>query len=416
MRMPRCNSLYTLAALAALAAPLAGAQVPALTFSGYGTLGAVHSDNDRADYLGDPFKPSGPGHTGDWSAEVDSRLGGQVTAVFTPRLSGVVQVLAQQRYDESWTPRVEWANLRYQLGDDLSVRAGRVVLPIFMLTDARRVGYAMPWVRPPVEMYSLVPVTSNDGFDASWRLPMGEASTTFQVTAGESDSPFPDSSGFDAGSAKARRLAAASATLERGPLSARAIYGEARLTIEALEPLADAFRAFGPPGEAIAARYSVRDRRVTFLGVGASYDPGGWFAMAEWARFDTRSIIGRKVAWYASGGMRMGKFTPYATYARLRTDVGPPEPGLPLAFLPPELVPIAAGLNAVLAQQLAVAPRQETATVGVRWDFWRSASLKVQYDRVDVASGSIGTFGNVQPGFERGSTVGVFSVAVDFVF
>jgi hypothetical protein len=392
------------------------AQAPTWSFSGYGTLGIAHSDNDRADYLVDSFKPSGPGYTREWNPEVDSRIAGQVSASFAPRVTGVVQVIVQQRYDESWTPTVEWANVKWQVTDDLSVRAGRVVLPVFMVTETRRVGYANTWVRPPVEVYSMVPVTHNDGIDASWRLPLGEASATFQITAGRSDSRFPNSSGFDAGTAEARKLVALAATWERGPFTARANYGEAKLTISAFEPLFDAFRQFGPAGEDIAARYSVKDRKVDFTGLGASFDPGSWFVTGEWAHFDTHSIVGERTAWYVSGGARFGSWTPYLTYASLESGGKRSEAGLSLAGLPPQLAAVAGGLNAALNQQLTLAPFQDTVSVGVRWDFWRNAAVKLQYDHVSLGAGSVGTFGRVQPGFEPGGRVGIFSAAVDFVF
>lgn len=414
MRMRRSsNALF---ALGLACAPAAMAQAPTWSFSGYGTLGVAHSDNDRADYLVDAFKPSGPGYTREWNPEVDSRIAGQVTATFAPRITGVVQVIVQQRHDESWEPTVEWANVKWQVTDDLSVRAGRVVLPVFMVTDTRRVGYANPWVRPPVEVYSMVPVTYSDGLDASWRLPMGGGTTTFQGTVGRSDSKFPNSSGFDAGKAEARDLWALNATYERGPFTARVNYGEAKLTISAFEPFFEGFRQFGPAGEAIAARYSVNGRKVDFLGLGANYDPGSWFAMAEWAHFDTHSVVGEREAWYVSAGMRFGKWTPYATYASLDAKSTRSDPGLPLTGLPPQVLPVAAGLNALLNQQLALAPIQETVSVGVRWDFWRNAALKLQYDHVNLGAGSVGTFGRVQPGFEPGGRVGIFSAAVDFVF
>ena len=405
-----------IAAVLALPAAAAALEAPTFTFGGYGTLGVVHSDNDQADYLVDAFKPNGPGYTKEWSPDVDSRLGLQGTASFGSRLSAVVQVLVQQRHDDTYKPVVEWANLKYQVTPDLYVRAGRVVLPIFMVTDTRRVGYANPWVRPPVEVYSLVPVTSSDGVDAAWRLRAGDVSTTVQLTAGRSSSDFPDSSGFDAGTAEGRKLLAANALLEWGPLSARVSYGNARLTIEALNPFFDAFRQFGPPGQAIADRYHVDDRRVTFVGLGASYDPGAWFVTAEWAEFDTRSIVGKKRAWYGSGGLRLGKVTPYATYARIDSEGDISDPGLSLAGLPPHLVPAATALNAALNMQLGAAPQQETISIGARWDFLRNAALKVQHDRVRLDESSRGTFGNWQPGFRLGSTVGIFSLAVDFVF
>ena len=132
---------------------------PLFSFSGFGTLGAIHSDSDRADYLVDAFHPDGAGYTRRWSADADSRLGLQLTTNFASRLSAVVQVVSEQRYDGTYRPAVEWANVKLQATPDLSVRAGRVVLPIFMVTDSRKVGYANVWVRPPVEVYSLVPVT-----------------------------------------------------------------------------------------------------------------------------------------------------------------------------------------------------------------------------------------------------------------
>lgn len=416
MRTPLFNSRTLAALLAAGLAPCVQAQAPAWSFSGYGTVGVVRSGHDQADYLVDSFKPTGPGHTREWDPEVDSRLAGQVRAQFNPALSGVVQVVVQQRHDDTWKPRIEWANLTWNVTEDFSLRAGRVVLPVFMLTDTRRVGYAYPWVRPPVEMYSMVPVTSNDGVEANWRIATGDIRTTLQFTAGRSDSPFPESSGFNAGTAEARDLVKLAATVERGPFSLRADYGEAKLTIASLDELFDVFRAFGPPGEAIASRYTLNGRRVTFLGLGLSYDPGPWFAMGEWARFDTRSIVGKKEAWYASAGARFGKVTPYATYARVRVLSARSDPGLPLAGLPPEAAAAAAELNALLNMTLAVGPMQETTSVGVRWDVWKSAAIKLQYDRVKVGAGSNGTFGNLQPGFTSGRHVGIFSAAVDFVF
>jgi hypothetical protein len=389
---------------------------PSFSLSGYGTLGVVHTDNRNADYLSDAFKPNGPGATRDWSMDVDSRVAVQATGNLTLKLSAVLQVISQQRYDGSYQPTVEWANVRYQATPEFGIRAGRVVLPIFMVTDSRRVGYAIPWVRPPVEVYSLVPVTNNDGIDATYRLPVGQGNNSFQVTAGRSDSKFPGSAGLGGGTAKARNLLALVDTFESGFFTARVNYGRGKLTIEEFAPLFDAFRQFGPAGQAIAARYDVKDRNVTFIGVGASYDPGSWFLMGEWARFDTHSVIGAKSAWYASAGYRFGKMTPYLTYARMKSDGATTDPGLPLAGLPPPIAQQAAMLNAALNQQLGAVPVQDTVSVGLRWDFWRSAALKLQYDRVSLGANSRGTFGHATPDFKPGGKVQVYSAAVDFLF
>ncbi|HEX3062185.1 MAG TPA: porin [Usitatibacter sp.] len=405
------------AALAALSTAARADEAPQLKFSGYGTIGVAHSDNRDADYLVDSFKPNGPGFTRAWNADTDSRLGLQASAEFSPRVSAVLQVISQQRYDGSYRPAIEWANVKFSPLPDLNLRAGRIVLPVFMVTDSRRVGYANAWVRPPVEMYSMVPVTNSDGIDASYRATLsGTTADTLEVTAGRSDAKFPASQGLGAGTAEVRDILAVANTLESGFATVRLNYGQARLTIPDYRAFEDAFRQFGPPGAAIAERYGVDGKLVKFVGAGVSYDPGPWFAIAEWAQFDTHSIIGKKAAWYVSAGHRWNKFTPYATYARLKGLSNTSDPGIPLAGLPPQVAAVAGQLNAVLDSQLAVLPTQSTLSVGVRWDLLRSAALKLQYDRVTPGAGSHGVFGNIQPGFQPGTTVHLISATFDFVF
>src|SRR5689334_17317359 len=97
MRQRPSNKTKSAALAFALAAGTAMAQSPTWSFSGYGTLGVVRSDNDQADYLVDAFKPSGPGHSRDWDLKADSRIAGQVTGNLTPSITAVVQVIVQQR-------------------------------------------------------------------------------------------------------------------------------------------------------------------------------------------------------------------------------------------------------------------------------------------------------------------------------
>jgi hypothetical protein len=110
------------------------------SFSAFGTLGLVHSSEDDADFTASPLQPTGAGYTRPWSPAVDSRLGAQLTVRFTPQLSAMLQVIAEQRNDDTCTPHVEWANISYQATPDFSVRLGRIVLPTFLLSDSRKVG------------------------------------------------------------------------------------------------------------------------------------------------------------------------------------------------------------------------------------------------------------------------------------
>jgi hypothetical protein len=137
----------------------------------------------------------------------------------------------------------------------------------------------------------------------------------------------------------------------------------------------------------------------------------------EWGRVDNRSVLGQNTGWYASGGYRLRKrFTPQITYARVKADGPTSDPGLTLSALPPSLAGLAAGLNAALNSQLGPRAVQETVSIGGRWDFWKNTALKLQLDHSRHGDGSAGTLTNLQPAFQRGGTVNVFSATIDFVF
>lgn len=381
------------------------------SFSGFGTLGLVHSSEPNADFVGNSLQPNGAGFSREWSADVDSRLGVQVTGTFTKHISVVLQVVAEQRYDGTYNPHVEWLNVKYQFTPDFFVRVGRVAIPSFLVSDSRKVGFANPWVRPPVEVYGLVPITANDGVDASYRFHAGDFTSTLNVTTGQID--FTDTGGVVD---KARRGIGISDTVEWGALTMHVSYQTADLTVPSLNALLGAFRQFGPAGVSLAEKYEVDARSLSLVAIGALWDQGSWFAMAEWGGTHSHSALGRRSAWYASGGYRLGKVTPYVTYAQTKADSNTSDPGLNASGFPAELAPTIGALNAGLNGVLGSIPVQKSFTLGGRWDFRKDAALKVQYEHIDLGSDSAGTFTSVQPGFQLGGTIHVVSATVDFLF
>jgi opacity protein-like surface antigen len=387
------------------------AETPSFSLNGFGTLGVVRSDEDKADFASSLVVPDGAGYTRDWSPEVDSVLGLQLTADLTPRFTGILQVVSEQRYDETYTPVVEWANLKFDITPDLSIRAGRMVQQTFMVSEYRKVRYATPWNRPPKEVYDMIPITNADGIDFSYRFRFDGFTNTLRALYGTQDVDIPDGS-----EVSARDIVELSDTLEWGAATLFAGYGRSRLTIEDLNPLFDAFRQFGAEGEAIADRYDIDGKRFEIMSFGLRYDPGEWFAMGEWARLNSRTYIADIEGYYITGGYRFGEVTPYMTLARVRARSDTSDLGLSPAGLSPEQAAQAEGLNAVLNQILGSAAQQKSISVGVRWDFIRNAALKVQYQYLDLDDGSQGVLTNTQPGFEPGGAVNLFSAAIDFVF
>jgi hypothetical protein len=410
--------IATLAPILALAddPPSAAAPDPAFSFGGFGTLGVVHSSEHAADFTSSTTEARGAGYSRNWSGAVESLIGAQVAANLTPKLSAVLQVISQQNYDAGFRPHVEWANLKYQFTPDISVRVGRTALDLFLVADSRNVGFANPWIRPPIELYTMVSVTSSDGIDASYRLAMGAASNTLQLTVGRTNYKYPVPNSDSAGDANVKNQISLVDTYERGFATVRLSYDRAHVTIPAFTPLFDSFSEFGAEGVAIAGRYGIEDRLIDFYGISANYDPGAWFVMGEWGRVKSHSILGDVTGWYASGGYRVGKVTPFATYAQVRPDTNTFDPGLNLASLPPSLAAPAAALNAALNATLSKVASQRTVSAGARWDVVKNVDLKLQLDHTNLGANSQGYLTNTQAGFRRGSSFDLVNLAVDFVF
>jgi hypothetical protein len=306
---------------------------------------------------------------------------------------------------------VEWANLKYQLTPDLSIRIGRTELPTFLFSDTRKVGYTYPWVRPPIEVYNLLPISASDGVGFSYRLVFDDLTNTIQGSYAQSKTEQPD----NRGTASARGSFNLSTTTEYKSFTVRVFYQTVRLTVTSIDPILDAFRMFGSEGVAIANKYNSDGKRVATEVIGASYDPGHWFVIGEWGHAGFNSFLGEQTAWYGSGGYRVGKFTPYVTYARVRAASNS-DPGLTISDLPPALAGFAAGLNAGLNAVLQSIPDQNTASLGMRWDFMNNLDFKLQVDHTRLGADSAGTLTNLQSGFHPGSTVNLFSATLNFVY
>lgn len=388
----------------------AQSEEPVWSFNGFASLGLVHSSENSSDYVPGPLLSQGVGRSENPSAVPDSRAALQVNYQANPQLSATVQFVLEQDFRGDVRPRLEWANLQYHASERLSVRVGRIALNTFMVSDYRKVGYAQPWVRPPAELYHLVGITNSDGIDATYRFSHEGTHYSSQLVYGRNRLTE------TGGGLEVSNLWGSFNRLERGPLTLHAGLLSAKLQYGFYDELWQAYRAFGPAGETLVADYDASGKWAPFLAFGAAWDAGEWFLQGEWGRGDTRSDYGKRAGWYLSAGMRQGDWAPYLTYARARGSERDAEGLDPAQFAAP-LTPLLEELNNVLFLfQSAVAPRQETISVGLRRDLYPGISATAQYDRVSTLDGSIGLFRNLETSRYRPSGANVLSFSLDFVF
>jgi hypothetical protein len=348
---------------------------PKVTFGGFGSLGVSHSSMHLGDYTLDSTIPKGAGLSEDWSTGNDTRIAGHLAAKFTPQISAVLQVVSEYHAPNDYQPEVEWANVKFAFTPDAYIRAGRIALPTFLDSDNRDVGYTYVWIHPPVELYRQLAITHSDGVDAMYRVEFGDVGNTLRaVLYGENTIERLN------GKSISKNMWGIFDTIEYGPTTVHLGYQERQSASQNSQT--------GVTGAWISN---------SDLSVGVNYDPGNWFAMSEWIQ---RKSTYRNSAMYVSAGYRINKYTPYLTYAQ----------NSPGSFL--------SGFPAPSANSIRLANRaQNTASLGVRWDFMKNTDFKLQYDQVKLSNNSNGFLANVPAGvYLSGQTFHVISAVVDFIF
>ncbi|HEX8602602.1 MAG TPA: hypothetical protein VF774_08145 [Pseudoduganella sp.] len=321
-----------------------------IKISGFGTGALTWTDTDDAQYVR-ANQASGAGkhvRTG-----VDSNLGLQIDARINDWFSLTAQGLVHKAGEDSYGADATLAFAKLRVSDNLSLRAGRVGLPIFMISDYRHVGYANIMLRPPQEMYNLIPINSLDGADATWQQSLGDTTLTAQLAYGRTEEKA--AGGNTTIVITNQRVVNVSA--EHGPFTVRVSRSDAKFSAE-------------------VGDFATPKAKVSFTSAGAAMDWNNIVLQSEYGQTRGGSAPGKN-AWYLMGGYRVGKFVPFYSHGRVTGGIS-----------------------------------QTTDSVGLRWDAFRSAALKFQVDRVRP-QGS-GMFVNVKPGFDGPVTVG--AVSVDFVF
>lgn len=360
---------------ACVAATVALIQVPAhaqdlngllnnidFTFGGYGTIGTVRSSTDDAQFVrGTEFR----GATQSIAENVDSNLGVQGTARFNSWLS----VTAQALWDnDALTDSISWAYVKVDPLDSLSIKLGKMEMPLFQVSDSRDINYANNWLRPPNEVYSLAGIEELTGGEISYTLPLGVTHLT--VTGYGGNSFFSTNTGALAGS----------------HINAWDVHGgELRWDT----PWVGLRYGIATTENEVAPN---NHDKYTFESLGATVDRDNIVAMAEWVkRYDVGyAYVVDSIGWYVFGGYHIGKLTPYASYATTTKS----KPYL---------------------AAYALSEDQDTTAVGVRWDAFKSADIKFQLERVDPRGTDGASFVQASPTFGN-TTVTVASLTLDFIF
>lgn len=380
-----------------------------IRINGFATFGAQITDlrQDGATYndSGNNDGHVSLGTSDSWDHNTLSRAGLQVTANLTDRTQLVTQFLARGR--DNYHTSMQWAYLSHKLTSNLTVRAGRLVLPFYMHSQYNDVSYAYPWPSLPDEVYSTVPGETADGLDIIWDFTTGPINHSFNLQWANTD-VYASNSNLEVEKYHVQNLISSSLSSTWNSLTVRLGYASGNVDHQSLvgqgivKDLEFGEMLYGltsgaegvPPGTStlVAGALDIDHGFAYFANAGFRYDDGRFLLMSEWAQLDIHGYFPRTRSSYTTAGMYFGRWLSTVTYGRVDTS----DHEKPLA---------------VIGQGAAGAKQQKRWGYGLRFDVTNNVSIKGEVSHIFGFSGTNGLFSQ-----KPEHHVNLFRLSVDAMF
>ena len=289
-----------------------------LKINGFMTAGAAVNDGD------DVYEPLYD-IDDDYKFSSVSKAGVQMTFEITDDWDATVQLLS--RGANSYKLEAEWAYISWQATESMSFKFGRQRLPYYMLSEYLDVGYALPWVLPPLELYN-IPATTTDGVSGVYTFSAGPVNFAAQANVGQAPG-YTEQLEADFISSPAW---GANLTAEWNSLTVRVGYNRSTLRTDPdeggvadslLSSLTYALTDLGPQfGVPEPGNLEIGSDNITtdYISAGFIYDNGSLLVMGEIANLSVETFQPVGDAGYFTVGYRFGKWMPHVTFSKFQTD------------------------------------------------------------------------------------------------
>lgn len=399
--------------------------------SGFGTLGYVQSNQP---YAYQRFIDSGG------TLKRDSVLGLQLDAKVSNDFGATVQLKSAPSLsdDRRYEGSVSWAFLSYRPTNDLLLRVGKQRLPLYLYSETYDVSATYAFARLPAEMYTISPSNDFNGVSLGRTVPLSNGDLSIDGFFGATKTTFrlwlrggPGQAAGPLFIDEDIKLGGVSIAYKPGTDTYRLNFGAAKLRRSDGEQFDRTypFVTIGPgigyyqvapalPGPGITTQRSLTFG-VASLGVDFGV-AGGFRIISEMSRvwIPDVDISAASTRGYLSLLRRTGNWTPYVTYAAMRSASNVRDLYIGLSSnMVPNTIPGAALLN---ASQRAGADSlifydQRSVSVGTSYRFSAKNVMKAEFMRTRIGQGS--SLVDVPPLSDvRNQNINVFSVSYSFVF
>jgi len=281
--------------------------------SGFGTLGVTFAGKDNVGYRKEYTHGA---QYGSASIFPDSVFGLQIDADLFSNLTATVQVVAEKRTKQNFNNIVDWAFLSYQARPDVVIRAGRMGIDLFMLSEYRNIGFAYLWTHPVTEFYTPVSLSHYDGMDIKFSKSIDQGYLEFKVYGGQTGSDIKVSRG-DFG-LRMRPLFGANASFETDHWKTRLTFASTNVASTrnaGLDRLLGALDqvppSVWPQAADLSSLIAGENNQVYYYSIGMLYDKDNWLVQSEFALTDSKWPSVAMTNGYLSVGRRVGSVTFY---------------------------------------------------------------------------------------------------------
>lgn len=252
--------------------------------------------------------------------------------------------------EDDWSLDVTWAYVKHRFDSGLTMRAGRLGVPLYIYSDFIDVGYAYPWARTPVNVYGLMPFTNYTGADATYSFDLDAASLRVQTFYGATN---PDTT---FGTTDFPVIYGLNLTLDYDDMMFRIVGGKANgVTLDSGNSSAP--NSFLVNGNTSLNLGELNDENAFFLGSGFSYDDGELLIISELIRQYTAGVYPDWNSGYITFGYYVDDFLPYVTAGFIRSTDDSLRESNSLS-------------------QTFFNTMYNTYSLGVRWDLYENIALK----------------------------------------
>ncbi len=394
-----------------------------LGINGFGTLGFTGSDSDSLGFRREltqrnmVFQDSS-------RFETDSRLGIQFSLQYRSLLELNAQFIANDQSKSQVEEYIRQAFATAHILPGLNIRAGRLPIDAFLLSEYRDVGYAYLWARPVPEFYAPILFNSFDGIDGSYKHSLGSGTLEFRLGAGKFDTLLCLSQDADPVDVEVNHFW--NTSLQYSIKNFRFRLGYVHGNVNSISSILSLPMAgqgyllqYLPPIPDIQNQFSsffnefyIIDSSISHIALAAMYEDKNWIIQSEVGKLGYEKLMDMSYSsGYLSVGYRMGNFTPFVVASRIYSS-SRAIPMQMLHYLPQMIRPL---LLQKLKDITSIQCEQSALSLGIRWDVFTNTALKLQWNHHWVTDKDY-LWDDGKGRNQKDTELNTFSINIDFLF